>query len=219
MLTSRMDSRLTDYVTTRWYRAPEVCCRALSDACKYQGDSGMLAADVWSLACVVGEVLRDDNAPIFCGKSSAEQAALIGIALGPLDVEAIYYYDSYARDSEVYEAMIEGGSSLPGESDRCLISLPSLYKYGVPPLAVDLLRKMLTYDPSKRLTAAEVLRHPFFEGLKVEGGIAETLPSSNASTTTSRRETLSYPFHARRNVKDAIRDCNNNLFSSSSSSS
>ncbi len=32
----------------------------------------------------------------------------------------------------------------------------------MPPLAVDLLEKLLIYDPSKRITAVEALAHPYF---------------------------------------------------------
>ena len=34
-----------------------------------------------------------------------------------------------------------------------------------PPIAIDLIKKLMTYDPSERLTSLEVLKHPFFEEL------------------------------------------------------
>ncbi|GAB2215804.1 hypothetical protein Droror1_Dr00020207 [Drosera rotundifolia] len=37
--------------------------------------------------------------------------------------------------------------------------------HGVDPLVIDLLKKMLTFDPSKRIMTKEALNHPYFLGL------------------------------------------------------
>jgi mitogen-activated protein kinase 15 len=50
---------LTDYVATRWYRAPEI----LLGATKYTK-----AVDMWSLGCILGELLS--GKPIFPGTST-----------------------------------------------------------------------------------------------------------------------------------------------------
>ena len=34
-----------------------------------------------------------------------------------------------------------------------------------PPVAIDLVKKLMTYDPAERLSSLEVLKHPFFEDL------------------------------------------------------
>ena len=70
----------TDYVTTRWYRPPEVCCAVPSDG------ASALAADVWSLGCVLGEMLVGGR-PLFRGRSAASQARIIGEALGRLPAD------------------------------------------------------------------------------------------------------------------------------------
>lgn len=211
------ESRLTDYVTTRWYRAPEVCCGALSSACRYGGHDGMkamLASDVWSLACVVGELLRDDNRPFFPGKSSVDQAELIGAAIGPMD-DSIKYYDSYTKNFEVLHAMIEGSRPrAPAHSlanTHRLTSLRSLSRDGIPDSAIDLLGKMLMYDPMKRLTAMEALRHPFFDGLVPPETLAAApeVKCQRESYTAERKDCQNV--QARQKVKIAIHEINNKL--------
>lgn len=53
---------LTDYVATRWYRAPEI----LLGSTKYTK-----AVDMWSLGCILGELLA--GKPIFPGTSTLNQ--------------------------------------------------------------------------------------------------------------------------------------------------
>ena len=202
------EDRLTDYVTTRWYRAPEVCCGALSCACRFESGTqreGLFAADVWSLACVIGEILRDDNAPLFRGKSSEDQARLIGTALGPMDVESFHYYDSYSKCFEVYDAMVEATES----------RTPSLPELGIPDEAIDLLKKTLTYNPARRLTAAEVASHPFFKGLVETDGRPDGRPHlhTNVREVQRERERSFSTDQVRHNVKATIHECNRKLAS------
>ncbi|XP_046305050.1 mitogen-activated protein kinase 15 isoform X6 [Marmota monax] len=57
---------LTEYVATRWYRAPEV----LLSSPWYT-----LGVDMWSLGCILGEMLRGQ--PLFPGTSTVHQLELI----------------------------------------------------------------------------------------------------------------------------------------------
>lgn len=57
---------LTEYVATRWYRAPEV----LLSASRYTP-----GVDMWSLGCILGEMLR--GKPLFPGTSTLHQLELI----------------------------------------------------------------------------------------------------------------------------------------------
>jgi serine/threonine protein kinase len=162
----------------------------------------MLAADMWSLACVMGEILRDDGVPLFRGKSSKDQATLIGIALGPMDIESTEYYNLYARNTQVYNAMVDRSSS----------SLPWDGSLGVPEPAIDLLKKLLTYDPRKRLTAKEVLRHPFFRGLNEEEHSSAFQAETSVAPSLYLSSRASIATHqARQNIKTAIHECNNHL--------
>lgn len=150
-------SKLTDYVTTRWYRAPEVCCGMASST--PERGLGMMAADVWSLGCVIGELLVDNNRPLFCGDGSASQTRLIGMALGPMDVTSRQFYETYSKNKSAFESLLQGAEL------HSIGPIKNLSNMGLTPLAVDLLQKMLTYDPRKRISADAVLAHPFFGGL------------------------------------------------------
>ena len=64
---------LTDYVATRWYRAPEL----LLGSTKYTK-----AVDVWAIGCIMGELV--DGQPLFPGESEIDQLYIIQQVLGPL---------------------------------------------------------------------------------------------------------------------------------------
>lgn len=63
---SMTNAQLTDYVATRWYRAPEI----LLGSHKYT-----FGVDMWSCGCILGELLT--GRPIFPGKSTMNQLDLI----------------------------------------------------------------------------------------------------------------------------------------------
>lgn len=57
---------MTEYVVTRWYRAPEL----LLNCSEYTG-----AIDVWSVGCILGEIMTRE--PLFPGKDYVQQLRLI----------------------------------------------------------------------------------------------------------------------------------------------
>merc|ERR1711988_30979 len=74
-------SVLTDYVATRWYRAPEI----LLGSTKYGK-----AVYMWSLGCILAEMIG--GKPIFQGTSTMNQLEKIVTVLGPTskeDVDAV----------------------------------------------------------------------------------------------------------------------------------
>ena len=62
---------LTDYITTRWYRAPEV----MTSWSEYT-----TAIDVWAAGCIFAEMLL--GKPLFPGADEAQQIELILATLG-----------------------------------------------------------------------------------------------------------------------------------------
>ena len=62
---------LTAYVSTRWYRAPEVLMRARAYSCP---------VDVWAAGCILGELYRLDA--LFAGDTEIDQLAQIFAATG-----------------------------------------------------------------------------------------------------------------------------------------
>merc|ERR1712137_913664 len=69
---------MTEYVCTRWYRAPEVLC-SWAD---YSG-----AIDVWSIGCILVEMLI--RRPLFCGRNTQHQLDLIINHLGTPNVDEL----------------------------------------------------------------------------------------------------------------------------------
>jgi len=129
---------LTDYVATRWYRAPEIL---LGSTTYTKG------VDMWSIGCILGELLG--GKPMFPGTSTMNQLdRIIEVTGRPSkdDIEAI--------QSEFAGTMLE---SLPDTEPR---SLQSLYPNASED-ALDLLQKLLMFNPDKRISAEGALDHPY----------------------------------------------------------
>uniref|UniRef100_A0A6N2KLP7 mitogen-activated protein kinase n=1 Tax=Salix viminalis TaxID=40686 RepID=A0A6N2KLP7_SALVM len=137
----------TDYVATRWYRAPELCGSFFS---KYTR-----AIDIWSIGCIFAEVLT--GKPLFPGKSVAHQLDLITDLLGTPSLENI----SRVRNDKARKYLSEMRKKQP---------VPFAQKFpNADPLALRLLQRLLSFDPKDRPTAEEALADPYFKGLaKVE---------------------------------------------------
>uniref|UniRef100_A0A0D3CQQ4 mitogen-activated protein kinase n=1 Tax=Brassica oleracea var. oleracea TaxID=109376 RepID=A0A0D3CQQ4_BRAOL len=137
----------TDYVATRWYRAPELCGSFFS---KYTP-----AIDIWSIGCIFAEVLT--GKPLFPGKSVAHQLELITDLLGSPKSETI----SGVRNDKARKYLSEMRKKDPVTFSQKFSKAD--------PLAVRLLQRLLAFDPKDRPTAAEALADPYFKGLsKVE---------------------------------------------------
>lgn len=130
---------MTEYVATRWYRAPEV----MLTAAKYSR-----AMDVWSVGCILAELFR--GAPLFPGRDYRHQLLLVFSVIGtPRGRELECVESSRARD---YIA------SLPQHrpTEDWSVLFPKASESGI-----DLLKRMLVFDPRQRITAAEALAHPY----------------------------------------------------------
>ena len=129
---------LTDYVATRWYRAPEI----LLGSNKYTE-----GADMWSMGCILAELLM--GKPVFPGTSTLNQLDRVMQVTGrptPEDVESIH--------SPLASTMLE---SLPKTKEKNIRSMfPTASDE-----ALDLIRNLLQFNPSKRLTAVQALAHPY----------------------------------------------------------
>ncbi|GMJ01834.1 mitogen-activated protein kinase 16 [Hibiscus trionum] len=137
----------TDYVATRWYRAPELCGSFFS---KYTP-----AIDIWSIGCIFAELLT--GKPLFPGKNVVHQLDLMTDLLGTPSAEAI----ARVRNEKARRYLSSMRKKRP---------IPLSHKFpNADPLAVRLLERMLAFEPKDRPTAEEALADPYFKGLaKVE---------------------------------------------------
>ncbi|PRQ30838.1 putative mitogen-activated protein kinase CMGC-MAPK family [Rosa chinensis] len=133
----------TDYVATRWYRAPELCGSFFS---KYTP-----AIDIWSIGCIFAEVLT--GKPLFPGKSVVHQLDLITDLLGTPTLETI----SGVRNEKARKYLTEMRKKHP-------VSFTQKFPKA-DPLALRLLQRLLAFDPKDRPTAEEALADPYFKGL------------------------------------------------------
>ncbi|WVR00277.1 hypothetical protein IAU59_007420 [Kwoniella sp. CBS 9459] len=130
--------KLTEYVATRWYRAPEVM---LSNR-RYT-----TAIDVWSIGCILAELLG--GKPIFKGKDYVDQVNLILSVLGTPDDETLLKVGSEKANAYI--------KSLPFmEKQEFSRLFPD-----ADPDAIDLLSQLLAFDPSQRIDVITALSHPY----------------------------------------------------------
>ncbi|KAL1562827.1 Mitogen-activated protein kinase 10 [Salvia divinorum] len=133
----------TDYVATRWYRAPELCGSFFS---KYTP-----AIDIWSIGCIFAEVLT--GRPLFAGKNVVHQLDMITDLLGTPSMDTI----SRVRNDKARRYLTSMRKKPP---------VPFSQKFpNADPLALRLLEKLLAFDPRDRPTAQEALADPYFKGL------------------------------------------------------
>ncbi|KAF3551752.1 hypothetical protein DY000_02002354 [Brassica cretica] len=137
----------TDYVATRWYRAPELCGSFYS---KYTP-----AIDIWSIGCIFAEVLM--GKPLFPGKNVVHQLDLMTDLLGTPSLDTI----SRVRNEKARRYLTSMRKKPP---------IPFTQKFpNADPLSLKLLERLLAFDPKDRPTAQEALADPYFKGLaKVE---------------------------------------------------
>jgi mitogen-activated protein kinase 15 len=129
---------LTDYVATRWYRAPEI----LLSSTRYT-----FGVDMWACGCILGELIN--GKPIFPGTSTMNQLDRILEVTGRPSAEDI---DSI--QSPFAATMLE--SMRAPDTPRLEAMFPS-----ASPEALDLMSKLMHFNPDKRISAEEALRHPY----------------------------------------------------------
>jgi len=148
---------MTEYVCTRWYRAPEVLCSWTDYSC---------AIDSWSIGCILAEM--QTRKPLFPGRSTQNQLDMIIDLLGSPDSKELMKIPN-----EKCRKFIK---SLPVSASKNFAETFHM----MPSAAQDVLRKMIRWDPESRLSVEEAIMHPYLEKLHCP----EDEPTRDALDTT-----------------------------------
>ena len=159
---------LTDYVSTRWYRAPEILLKFPSYS---------WPVDMWAAGALMAELYL--FRPLFPGTGELDELYKICVVLG-----------SPAREDwpELF-AMMEERESTTASVLPLNVQASSPLRDWLPTAsaaAVDLIGKLLQWDPSQRLSTAQALQHPFFSTVvKREVAPAAPQPPPQAGSSSS----------------------------------
>lgn len=135
----------TDYVATRWYRAPELLV----------GDTQYgPPVDVWAIGCVFAELLNGQ--PLWPGKSDVDQLYLIQRTLG----------DIIPRHKQIFSSnQFFHGLTIPEPESRDPLEL----KYqNINLSALAFMKACLQMDPAARLNCEQLLDHGYFDSYREE---------------------------------------------------
>ena len=134
----------TEYVSTRWYRAPE--CIMTNGYYNYK-------MDIWGVGCVLFEMAT--LFPLFPGDNEIDQMIRIQNILGPPseDVINLYKANSFDKDNQTSLNINIKGKGFEKYLSHCN------------ELFIDLLKKLLVYNPDERLSAKQALQHIYFQDI------------------------------------------------------
>ncbi|ETK91021.1 CMGC/CDKL protein kinase [Phytophthora nicotianae] len=133
-------AKYTEYVSTRWYRAPELLVGDVSYG---------KAVDVWSIGCMFAEIAT--GLPLFPGDSDIDQLYHIIRCLGHITSRQ---QDLFRRNALYVGVKLPQSSELEPLEAR----FPTMDK-----VSLDFIRQTIVDEPLDRWTCAELLKHPFFE--------------------------------------------------------
>ena len=129
----------TEYVSTRYYRAPE---------CILKSTNYSSPIDIWAMGCIMAEMYLHPQ-PIFCGSNEKEVLFKICSVLGTPTHDI---WNDGIRQANIVGIKFP---TCPGTELEKIIPEASSE-------AIDLMKQMIRWDPNKRATAKNLLNHPFF---------------------------------------------------------
>merc|ERR1712113_464904 len=133
----------TDYVVTRWYRAPEVVLLA---------SEYTVSIDVWAVGCILCELVQ--RKPIFAGKDHLDQIKKIVQVLGSPAEEEL----SWLPRNGSARAFLKKCPAAPKASWSKLLPTASQ-------TALEVIEAMLQFNPTARITVQDAIRSKYFETL------------------------------------------------------
>lgn len=161
--------KYTHEVVTVWYRAPEILLGSMPYS---------IPVDIWSVGCIVAEMAT--GAPLFNGDSEIDTIFKVFKKLGTPTV---------AMWPELDE-LPEWKPTFPKWATKPWREVRNTYAQ-VGDSGIDLLDKVMVYDPRKRISARTALRHQYFTesvpgasateaSLAAEASAAEAMPRASA---------------------------------------
>ena len=132
---------LTDYVATRWYRAPELLTG--------EGVYGT-EVDFWAIGCIMGELADGD--PLFPGENELDQVKVIQKVIGKLT-------------DEQTELILKKNQKIKASAFDIIKpeTLERRYMGKLPKVAISFMKALLHPDPKQRLKGDNVFQHPYLE--------------------------------------------------------
>ncbi|XP_058449527.1 uncharacterized protein LOC131429431 isoform X2 [Malaya genurostris] len=167
----------TDYVSTRWYRAPEV----LLHSTRYGS-----AIDLWAVGCIAAELYT--FRPLFPGSSEVDQLFKICSVLGT--PEKSDWPEGHKLASTIQFRFPE----CPKIALETLITRAGTS-------AIQLLVDFLRWDPEKRPTAQQSLKYPYFGAMKPKHSVG-ALSNGNIQLPSMQQNNNGVP-NARISILDA----------------
>ena len=140
----KRDESNVSYICSRFYRAPELLLG---------NEYYTTSLDIWSFGCVVAELFK--GKPLLRTENKDEQINKIMECLGgPKEEDLAIIIDKQAAHELAKSTKAIKAKNFADVLPNC------------PPEIIDLISKILIYNPRKRLTAVEVMAHPAFDDLK-----------------------------------------------------
>ncbi len=174
----------TDYVATRWYRAPELIC-------SYRGGCYDGSIDVWAAGCIIAELWR--GRALFPARNMYHQLDLITAFVGsPKEVvvdrlrnkKAKTYLTSLKPREPSNMSKMFSEQDVLGEEPTCGLAD-----------AFELLSSLLNFNPARRIDAHTALLHQYFADCvqrRVCAAAAADMQHLGVPVVQPRREDFSF---------------------------
>lgn len=155
-----LDTPMTSYVCTRWYRAPELMLL---------NGTYTSSMDMWSVGCILAELIYGQ--PLYPGRHHMDQFRLIvehrcGTLGFPSHQHKLAYPTISEKSLNLFRRTL---SKCPHEYPTTFSPIDSnIFVPGVDKHAFDLLEQLLRMNPSERLSADDALRSCIFDNYRKE---------------------------------------------------
>ena len=179
------NNSLTDYVCTRWYRAPE---------CTLKSNNYNEKIDVWAIGCIMAELYT--LKPIFPGNDEFDQLNKI------LKITGTPEFNEWPEGYTLIQKMN--------------IRMPNYNKCNLKQLvfnanddAIDFLENIFELNPDKRISASELLKHPYFT--EVQRPSSYSYQMRGMKGNKNYNDSLNFSNNINKNLNATTNNYNNNL--------